>query len=89
MYTLMFLGIKMGVGLRRVGDRRLQIVLAALSAVFIALCAIGYVGIDTANSPEAPFIWLTLGTLAYWYGEMRRGALARRSNRVRATLMGR
>jgi hypothetical protein len=89
MCALMFSGLKMGIALRRVADRRLQVALAALSAVFIALCAIGYVGIDTANSPESPFIWLTLGTLAYWYAEMRRGALPRRSNRVGATLAGR
>jgi hypothetical protein len=86
MFALAFWAIRMGVGLRIVAERRLQFALAALTAVFMALCASWVVGVNTANSPTSPFIWLTLGTLAYWYREMSRGRLARRSRRVRASL---
>ena len=86
MFALAFCAIRMGVRLRVVADRRLQLALAALTAVFIALCAVWVVGANTANSPASPFIWLALGTLAYWYREMGSGRVARRSRRLRASL---
>ncbi len=86
MCALVLCGIGMGIRLRAVADRRLQYALAALTAVLISLTVSWVVGIDTANSPTAPFIWLALGTLAYWYGEMRDGRVARRSRRIRAAL---
>jgi hypothetical protein len=89
MYALLFWGIRAGVSLRVLAERRLQVALAALTAVFISLCVGGAVGADTANSPTSPFIWLALGTLAYWYSEMLGGRLARRSRRLRATLAAR
>jgi hypothetical protein len=80
---------RMGVALRMVAERRLQVALAALTAVFISLLVGGFVGADSANSPTSPFLWLALGTLAYWYSEMRRGHVASRSRRLRATLSSR
>jgi hypothetical protein len=89
MYILLFGGIRMGVGLRMVAERRLQIALAALTSVFVSLCVGGFVGANTANSPTSPFLWLALGTFAYWYSEMRRGRVATRQRLVRATLAAR
>jgi len=86
MFALMFCAIRMGVGVRLVAERRLQLALAAVTAVLIALCAIWVVGVDTANSPTSPFIWLALGTVVYWYREMRCGRAPRRARRLRASL---
>ena len=85
MLALVIGGITMGIGLRRVDDRRLQCLLAAVTAVLVALCASWVVGVDTANSPTSPFIWLALGTLAYWHSEMRRARIKKRSGRLRAS----
>jgi len=84
--ALVFYAIWMGVGLRMVEDTRLHLALAALTAVLVALTASWVVGADTANSPTSPFIWLALGTLAYWHSEMRRGRVASRPRRLRASL---
>ena len=86
MCALMFSAIGIGVRLRSVADRRLQFALAAITAVLISVLASWVVGIDTANSPTSPFMWLAFGTLAYWYGEMRAGRVAVRPRRIRATL---
>jgi hypothetical protein len=89
MFALAFYAIRMGVRLRVVSERRLHAALAALTAVLIGLVVIWVVGADTANSPTSPFIWLSFGILAYWYSEMRRGRVATRSRRLRATLSSR
>jgi hypothetical protein len=86
MFALMFSAIGMGVRLRKLADRRLQFALAAITAVLIAFVASWVVGIDTANAPTSPFMWLAFGTLAYWYGEMRAGRVPIRAQRIRATL---
>ena len=89
MYALLLWGMRMGVSLRVLAERRLQVALAALAAVFIAVCVGGFVGANTANSPTSPFIWLALCTFAYWGSEMRRCRLATRSRRLRTTLAAR
>jgi len=89
MYALLLWGMRMGVSLRVLAERRLQVALAALAAVFIAVCVGCFVGANTANSPTSPFIWLALGTFAYWGSEMRRCRLATRSRRLRTTLAAR
>jgi hypothetical protein len=86
MLVITLYAIKMGVALRVVEGRRLQLALAALTAVFISLFVTWVVGVDSANSPSSPFIWLALGTLSYWYEAMRSGRLPTRSGRLRATL---
>jgi hypothetical protein len=82
MALLTIWGIRAGVELRTVSDRRLQLAFAALTAVFAAVTVSGVVGVYTANSPTSPFIWLTLGTLAYWHRELLGG----RTRRIRAAL---
>jgi hypothetical protein len=84
--ALTLYAIRMGVELRIVADRRLQLALAAITAVSIAMFSTWVVGVDSANSPGSPFIWLSLGTLVYWYEALRRGSLATRSRRLRASL---
>ena len=86
MCALVLCAIGMGVALRMVAERRLQYALGALTAVLIALTVSWVVGINTANSPTAPFIWLALGTLAYWHSEMRRRRVGSRPRRLRASL---
>lgn len=86
MLVLTLYTIKMGLELRIVAERRLQLALAAITAVAIALFASWFVGVDSANSPGSPFIWLSLGTLVYWHETLRRGRLATRSGRLRASL---
>jgi hypothetical protein len=75
-----------GVRLRRIADPALQRPLMALVAVWIAIFATWLFGAVTANSPSAPFIWVTGGAFAYWYGEMRAGRLVLRPQRLRRTL---
>jgi hypothetical protein len=76
--------IKAGLALRRVAHPALQRCLMALTAVLISLLAAWLIGPVTADSPSSPFIWLSGGCLAYWYGELRAGHL-----RVRPRLVGR
>jgi hypothetical protein len=47
------------------------------------------IGAVTADSPGAPFIWLTAGCFAYWYGELRAGRVETKAQRVRASLIRR
>ena len=70
-----FIGI--GIRLRRVGDPTMQRLLGAITAVLVAFVVSWIVGVDTATSPDAPFLWLAGGMLAYWYREMRSGRLAK------------
>ena len=84
--TLILCGVGMGIRLRSLANRRLQYPLAAMTAILMSFVASWVVGVDTANSPSSPFIWLALGTLAYWYREMREGRVPVRASRIGATL---
>jgi hypothetical protein len=75
---LMLSFIALGIRLRRVADPFLGRLLCVFPAVLIAFFAVWIVGADTATSPDAPFMWLAGGTLAYWYGEWRAGRLPHR-----------
>jgi hypothetical protein len=83
MLAFMIALIKLGVGLRRLADIRLQRYLMALTAVAIALFAAWAFTPVTSDSPTSPFLWLSAGCLAYWYAEMRAGRI-----RVRPRLVG-
>jgi len=78
--------IRAGLALRRLAAPGLQRCLMALLAVLISLLAAWLIGPVTADSPTAPFIWLSAGCLAYWYGEMRAGRLRTRRRRVHESL---
>jgi hypothetical protein len=78
--------IRSGLALRRVADPRLQGCFMALTAILISLLAAWLFGPVTADSPTAPFIWLTGGCLAYWSGEARAGRLQMRARTVARAL---
>jgi hypothetical protein len=78
--------IRAGLALRRVRDPELQRSLMALTAVLIALLVIWFDAPVTADSPSAPFIWMSAGCLAYWYAELRSGRLPTRARRIQAAL---
>jgi hypothetical protein len=83
MLTFMVVIIKAGLGLRRAADPGLQRSLMALIAVVVTLCVAWVFTAVTADPPSAPFLWVSAGGLAYWYGEMWAGRL-----RVRPRLVG-
>lgn len=52
--------------IRRIIDREARILLTALAAPLFAVFAIGFVGITTAGTPNAPYLWFVMGTLSFW-----------------------
>jgi hypothetical protein len=86
MIAIMVAIIKVGLGLRRVADPRLQRYLMALTAVVIALFLAWTFTPVSSDSPTAPFIWLSAGCLSYWYTEMRAGRIRMRPRPVGGAL---
>lgn len=78
--------IKGGLALRRVADPGLQRCLMALTAVLISLLAAWLIEAVTADSPGSPFIWLSAGCIAYWYGELRAGRIRLRPRLIRGAV---
>jgi hypothetical protein len=81
--------IKAGLTLRRLANTRLQRCLMALTAVLISLLAAWLIGAVTSDSPASPFIWLSAGCLAYWYGEVRAGRVPVRHKLISGALAAR
>jgi hypothetical protein len=54
--------------IRRIRDRELRILLTGLAAPLFALVSTWVVGVSTATSPAAPYLWFSAGVLAYWLG---------------------
>jgi hypothetical protein len=81
--------IRGGLALRLVADPALQRCLMALTAVLISLFVAWGIEAVSSDSPTAPFLWLTGGCLAYWYGEIRAGRLPSRSRLIRGALAAR
>jgi hypothetical protein len=81
--------IRAGLALRRLADPGLQRSISALVAVLIGLLGTWLIGPATADSPTSPFIWLSAGCLAYWYGELRAGRLRTRARKVATSLASR
>ncbi len=52
--------------IRRVGDTKTRLYLAALAAPIFGLVAAGFSGPVSAAPPHAPYLWLVSGVLAYW-----------------------
>jgi hypothetical protein len=69
---LVMLGLNMkliGLSMRRVRkfvDPHVRLYLAAVAAPVVALFATWVVGVSTATTPGAPYLWFAAGTLAYW-----------------------
>jgi hypothetical protein len=89
MLAFMVAAIRAGLALRLVADPRLQRCLMALTAVLISLFVAWAIEAVTADSPTAPFLWLTGGCLAYWYREIRSGRVPLRSRFIRGALASR
>jgi hypothetical protein len=52
--------------IRRYADQEAQILLAGLLAPLIGYIPVWIVGITTTSTPNAPFMWLTMGIFATW-----------------------
>ena len=89
MCAFAFAIIKAGLRTRRLADPGLQRCLMALTAVLITLLVIWLDGPVTSASPSSPFIWLSGGCLAYWYGEVRAGRVSIRPRRLKTSLASR
>lgn len=86
MIAVFFTVLRAGIQLRRVADPQLQRYLMASVAVLFVLAISWFDTPVTADSPTAPFLWLTAGCIGYWYQQMRAGYLPMRPRRVRNTL---
>ena len=64
-FTLALFGLAV-TRIRRITDRELRILLTAVAAPLFALAATGIVGITTAATPAAPYLWFAAGVMAYW-----------------------
>jgi O-antigen ligase len=63
--------LTMSIGIRRLKDIELRLLLAALAAPLFALFAMGWVGITTATTPGSPYLWFVGGVLTYWLITLR------------------
>jgi hypothetical protein len=61
--------------IRLVEDRETRLLLAAISAPLFAMFAGWIVGVGTATTPGAPYLWFTGGIISYWLVERRRRAV--------------
>lgn len=65
--------------IRRIRDFELRILLGAIAGPLFAIFITGFVGIDSATSPNGPYLWFASGVLSYWLiGARRRLADANR-----------
>jgi hypothetical protein len=51
---------------RRLEDPQLRLLVAAVAAPLVALFATWIVGVSTATTPSAPYLWFAAGVLSYW-----------------------
>jgi O-antigen ligase len=52
--------------IRKIPDREARILLTGVAAPIFAIVVTGYVGINTANVPNSPYLWFAAGVLSYW-----------------------
>jgi hypothetical protein len=81
MIVLFITVVRAGLQLRRVADPGLQRYLMAIVVVLFCITVSWFDTSVTANSPFAPFLWLSAGGIAFWYEQMRAGRLAMRPGR--------
>jgi O-antigen ligase len=53
-------------GLRRERDRQTVVLMAALAAPLFGFAVNWFVGVNTTSIPNAPYLWLAAGVLAWW-----------------------
>ena len=71
-YMLAFIAL----GMRRVRDGTLAIMLAATFAPFIAIFIEGFSGPTSASAAAGPYFWFVIGVAAYWFAGPGRARLA-------------
>jgi hypothetical protein len=64
-FMLRLMGLSLS-RIRRLGDQELRLLLAGVAAPLFAIAATGFVGINTATTPTAPYLWFAAGILAFW-----------------------
>lgn len=52
--------------IRRIEDRETRILLTAVAAPLFAIFSTWFVGVTTATTPNAPYLWFAGGILSYW-----------------------
>ena len=53
-------------GLRRERDRHTVVLMAGLTAPLFGFAVNWFVGVNTTSSPNAPYLWLATGVIAWW-----------------------
>ncbi len=53
-------------GLRREPDRQTVVLMAGLAAPLFAFAVNWFVGVNTTSTPNAPYLWLAAGVIAWW-----------------------
>jgi hypothetical protein len=77
-FTLFYLSVAR---IRKIADRELRVLLTAVAAPLFAIFMTGFVGINSATVPGAPYLWLAGGILSYWL--LGRGRVSAKRPRVR------
>lgn len=70
-YMIVFIAL----GMRRVRDGTLAIMLAATFAPFIAIFIEGFSGPTSASAAAGPYFWFVIGVAAYWFAGPGRARL--------------
>ncbi|HXR31574.1 MAG TPA: O-antigen ligase family protein [Solirubrobacterales bacterium] len=52
--------------IRRIRDREARILLTAVAAPLFALFVTWFVGVSTATTPGAPYLWFSAGVISFW-----------------------
>lgn len=58
--------------IRKIEDREARILLTAIAAPLFAIFSTWFVGVTTATTPNAPYLWFAAGILSYWLIGRRR-----------------
>jgi hypothetical protein len=72
---LLFLGFQAALcttvvrGLRRERDRQTVVLMAGLAAPLFGFAVNWFVGVNTTSSPNAPYLWLAAGVIAWWLAD--------------------
>ena len=69
--------------IRKIRDHESRLLLTAVAAPLFALFVTWFVGVTTATTPAAPYLWFSAGILAFWLaGEGYRSLRDQKEQRV-------
>jgi hypothetical protein len=63
MFTLLYLSVTR---IRRIADRETRVLLTGVAAPLFAIVSTWWVGVGTAVTPSAPYMWFAGGVIAFW-----------------------